>query len=139
MTDSASPRFSISFLSSWTSSSREEQEDTTTHKSAPDKLAVTDRTSNDNAGSKPIATPLNENDSIKNDANEGGPSDEPAAQEDWYGPESYDDGVSVISDRTRTNSVKRERRPSLLNLLRKKKSEPQVDISKRPHYGYEIY
>ena len=136
MTASTSQRFSISFLSSWTSSKEEEQEDTTTHK--PDKLAVTDRTSSDNGESEPITTPLDEKDLVKQSSEES--SDEPAAQEDWNGPESYDDGVSVISDRTRTHSVKHERRPSLLaKMLRKKKSEPQVDISKRPHYGYEIY
>ena len=135
MTASTSQRFSISFLSSWTSS-KEEQEDTTTHK--PDNLAVTDRTSNDRDESKPITTPLDENDLVKQSSEES--SDEPAPQEDWNGPESYDDGVSVISDRTRTHSVKHERRPSLLaKMLRKKKSERQVDISKRPHYGYEIY
>lgn len=136
MTANSSQRFSISFLSSWTTtSSREEQEDTGTHK--PDKLAVTDGTSDDKVERKHIPAPLNDTGPVKEPSE--GPCDEPLPQEDWNGPESYDDGVSVISDRTRTHSVKHERRPSLLKMLRKKKSDPQVDISKRPHYGYEIY
>lgn len=138
MTAGASPRLSISFLSSCWTNSKEEQDDTTTHK--PDSLAVTDRACNDKDENKRVeTTSFNENDLVKQSSEES--SDRPASQEDWIGPESYDDGVSVISDRTRTHSVKHERRPSLLSKMRqkKKKSEPQVDISKRPHYGYEIF